>query len=135
MGQTNDKKAEGKPAGKSNPVGDMYEAPFRGYVNVNLSEADRRDFDVWEQTTAVWDVLEAAAADGIRVSVKWSPKEKCFVGSATQLRSGSPNAGLVVTARGRTAGKAFSRALYCVFFLGTEKPWEVKVPIADPDRW
>ena len=126
-----DRKPHAKPAG----LGQSYDAAFRGFVNLNLSAADKADYEGWVATNGFWDVLAAQTADGVQVSVKWDAKQGCFLGSARQQRAASPNAGLVATARGATAEKALTRIVYVLLLLSTQERWEATQPIADADRW
>ena len=124
-----------KPASKPHQVGGDYSAEFRGYVNLSLSEEQKATFDKWAEGSSPWEALEGQVADGVNVSLKIEPKSGGFLASATQRRSGSPNAGLVVTARGSSAGKAFLRVLFCLTILSRKERWEETQPVADPDRW
>lgn len=124
-----------KSSGKPDQVATSHEATFRGFVNVDLSESDKRDFVIWSETAGWWDVFQSQSRDGVAISTKYSDKEKCFLSSGTQRRTSSPNAGLVVTARSAEPGKAFMRLLYILMMLGKKERWEFTQPIADPDRW
>lgn len=111
------------------------DAAFRGYINLSLSDEEKAAWSVWSVTADVWDCLVAQVASGINVSVKREKGGENFVASATQRDATSPNAGLVVTARGRDAGIAFTRVLYCLVVLSRQESWEATQPMADPDRW
>lgn len=124
-----------KSAGKSDGVAGKYDAPFRGYINLNLSKEEKEGYGDWATGTTLWDVLDAQVADGVNVAVKIDPKGEGFLASATQRRFGSPNAGLVVTARARDAATAFGRLVYCLAILSRSEAWEDTQPMADPDRW
>jgi hypothetical protein len=117
------------------PVGSVYDAAFRGYINLNLSPEQKASFEAWSQGSSPWDVLEAQVADGVNIALKLDHKGGVFLASATQRRVGSPNAGLVVTARASEAGKALSRLLFCLVILSHQERWEDVQPLADPDRW
>jgi len=121
--------------GAAGAVGESYDAPFRGYINLNLSDDQKRAYARWVETASMWEQLEASAADGVHLAVKYSPKEACFLASATQRRVASPNAGLVVTARGKDATTAWGRILYILAVLSKDVKWEATQPMADPDRW
>lgn len=110
-------------------------AEFRGYINLSLSDAEKAEWAVWAAKPDVWDCLCAQVALGINVSVKREKGGELFVASATQRDSTSPNAGLVVTARGKDAGVALTRVLYCLVVLSRSERWEDTQPVADPDRW
>lgn len=120
-----------KPSG----VGSGGDAPFRGYINLNLTGEQKAAFAAWSQGEAAWNALEYHTSDGVNTSLKWVAKEGCFLASATQRRADSPNAGLVVTARGSGALLAFMRVLFCLDILSQGERWEDTQPLADPDRW
>lgn len=124
-----------KPATKQDKVDRSYDAVFRGYINLNLSEQQKAAFVPWSEGASPWDALEAHVMDGINISLKLEAKSGGFLASATQRRTDSQNAGLVVTARGGTASVAFLRLLFSLTFLAHAERWEDLQPLANPDRW
>jgi len=128
-------KARSNAAGKRGAVAGLYDAPFRGYINLNLSADEKAGYDEWAAGSTLWDVLDVQAADGVNLAVKVDPKGDGFLASATQRRAASVNAGLVVTARGKTPTVAWGRLLYCLAILSRSESWEETQPMADPDRW
>lgn len=131
MGQ-NGKGTKGK---KARGVGAGFDAQFRGYINVPLSDEQKQAFVRWAETDSFWMVYEGAVSDGVNIAVKVDPKSEGYVASATQRREGSPNAGLCVTARAGEPVKALLRLLYVLALLGHQERWEDTQPMADPDRW
>jgi len=135
MGAYDDKvRAKGQQAGdrKAEKADD---APFRGYINLNLTPEQKSSYEEWSKSGAVWERLEVEADAGIHLSLRRDPKSGGFLASATQRSKISPNAGLVVTARGKEAWVAWSRMLFILDLLSAYKKWEDCQPIADPDRW
>jgi hypothetical protein len=124
-----------KPPRKQGGVGKGYDAPFRGYINLNLSDEQKAAYDKWAASSSLWEALEFNVAAGVNISLKLDPKSEGFLASATQRAEASPNAGLVVTARGRDAATAWGRVLYCLTVLNRKERWEETQPVADPDRW
>lgn len=124
-----------KSAGEPRRVGEGYDAPFRGYINLNLSPEEKDGYAAWAEGGTIWEVLQIQIADGVNVSVKLDPKGQGYLASATQRRSTSPNAGLVVTARAKDAPTCLGRLTYILAILTRDESWEVTQPIADPDRW
>lgn len=124
-----------KPASKRGTVGVGYDAQFRGYINLSLNEGEREAFVAWFASDAFWHAFNASCAAGINFAVKPDPRSGGFLASATQRREDSPNAGLVVTARGRSADIALGRCVYSVGVLDRTERWEDTQPLADPDRW
>lgn len=111
------------------------EADWRGYVNVDLSAVQKAQFDDWAATGVPWDVLEEVGCAGVVVTVKLEKGAAGFIASATQRNAESLNAGLCVTARAKTAGKAFMRLLYTLDIVGASGDWTRGQPVADPDHW
>lgn len=124
-----------KPARKSSSVGADMDAAFRGYINLQLSDAQKEAYVKWSASASLWEALEFHTGDGVNLSLKLDPKGGGFLASATQRRATSPNAGLVVTARGRDATTAWGRVLYCLTVLSHAERWEDMQPLASPDRW
>lgn len=112
-----------------------WDAAFRGYINLNLTQQEKDAFEKWAASASYWEALEFNTSDGVNLSIKWVVREECFLASGTQRREDSPNAGLVVTARASSAGKALGRLLYCLTLLNRHERWEETQPLADPDRW
>lgn len=137
MGASGDyanKNGKDKPARKQVPV-DKDNADFRGYINLNLSDEQKQHFDVWRESAAPFDTLDAFVADGVNLALRREKGGESFLASATQRRVDSVNAGLCVTARGRDPWTALSRLLFVLTTLGIRDSWESKQPIANPDRW
>lgn len=111
------------------------EASWRGYINVNLSVQQKQQFDDWVRTGEPWDVFGEAVSSGCVVSVKFDSGTSACLASVTQRNAGHVNAGLCVTARGRSPDVALFRVLFIVAILTVEGSWEAAHPLADPDRW
>lgn len=136
MGARNDggKYAAKKPAREPGKVGEVYDAVFRGFINLNLSDSQKREFPAWANVTDMPSKMQNACVDGIVLSLKIDQKSGGFMASATQRRVSSKNAGLAVTARASDAGTALTRLLYMLDILPWDD-WEALQPMADPDRW
>jgi len=130
-----DQNGKDKPARKPSAVGTGYDAPFRGYINLNLSAEQKAAFGAWADGASPFEVLERSLASGIGIAVKRDPKGAGFLASATQRAENSPNAGLVVTARAAGGWVALARCLFCLAVLDHSERWEDVQPLADPDRW
>lgn len=135
MRRYEDKNGKEKRTRKPSSVGESYDAAFRGYINLTLSQEQKSAYDAWAVSSSFWEVFEGAVSDGVNLSVRVDPKSDGFLGSATQRRVGSPNAGLVVTARATTAEKALGRVVFTLAVLSHAERWEDMQPLADPDRW
>lgn len=121
---------KGKTTGKTTE-----QAEFRGYINVQLSDEEKLGLDAWAIPDNVAGQLVASVDDGVVFSLKGLPDGTTAMASATQRRTDSPNAGLCVTARASTPGKAWLRLLYVLSLMAYAARWEDVVPMADPDRW
>ena len=130
-----DKNGKERPVKNTGKVGKGYDAPFRGYINLMLTDEQKAHWLKWSETNAFWLQLDAFVSDGVNIAVKVDPKGTGFLASATQRSEASANAGLVVTARGKDASIALSRVVFVLSVLGRKERWEDTQPIADPDRW
>jgi len=133
--RSGDTDGENKRTRKPQPVGTGYDAPFRGYINLALDAQQKANYESWSTGQGYWEALEGFTADGVNLSLKFVAKEACFLASGTQRREDSPNAGLVVTARGKAASTALGRLLFTLTVLAHSERWEDTQPLADPDRW
>lgn len=134
-GSYDDTDGKDKPVRKSGAVGADFDAQFRGYVNLNLTDEQKVIFEKWSASEALWETLAFQVADGVNLALRYEPKSEGFLASGTQRRGASPNAGLCVTARGREPWIAFARLLYCLAVLSRKERWEDTQPLANPDRW
>lgn len=134
-GGQDDGKKRGKTLGQSGRGNAVADAPFRGYINVVLDADDKTAFEGWSQSEEVWGVLEQQVSAGVGVALKPNSRDGGFLASATQRDVTSPNAGLCVTARGRTALLSLLRLLFILTVLDQGEKWEDTQPMADPDRW
>jgi len=116
------------------PRMEHYNADFKGYINVNLSEEQRDQLPAWLEGTDISQLCKAWCATGIVLSMKLDPKTGNFMASATQRNEQSQNAGLAVTARANYPTKALHRLLYILGILGQGR-WEDVQSMADPDHW
>lgn len=124
-----------KPARQSSKVGALDNAEFRGYINLDLTDEQKRLYSAWAASEAFWAALEGFVEAGVNISLKRERKTGGFMASATQRDPDSPNAGLCVTARGKDAATAWGRVLYCLTLLSHKEKWEDTQRMSDPDRW
>lgn len=124
-----------KPSRSTGALGESYDAVFVGYINLQLTDDQKSNFDSWVASASPNEALDAFTGDGVNFSLKFEPKSGGFLASATQRRVGSPNAGLCVTARASAAELAFWRVVYCVTILSHAEKWTDLQPVASPDRW
>lgn len=136
MGVAGDARLNGKTAGDARKKGrEDGIAAWRGFVNRDLTAAEKEQFDDWAHTQEPWDTLEALVSCGAHVAIKINPNGGGYLTSITQRNPAHPSAGLCVTARSGETGKSLLRALYIVYLLGVEGDWGAAGGVADPDRW
>jgi len=128
-------KGKGDSAAKRGAVDKGDDAPFRGYINLNLTAEEKLAFAGWYTADVALSVLGVQVAGGVNVAVKPDPKGEGFLASATQRRRSSVNAGLCVTARAGSPELSLGRLTYILAILERSESWEETQPIADPDRW
>lgn len=130
-----DTDGENRRGRKAASASETWNAAFRGYLNYTPTDPERSNFEAWCESASLWDVLQASVEDGVHLTLKWDAKQSTYLASGTQRREGSPNAGLVVTARASEAWKAFARLLFSLARLGQSARWEDVQPMTNPDRW
>lgn len=130
-----DKKPRKKPSQQPSGVEKSYQAEFKGYINLELTDAQKAAWVEWGDTQAPFEWFAGQVEDGVNLAIRIDPKSGGFLASATQRRESSPNAGLCVTARAREPWAALSRLLYCLAILSHGETWEAVQPMANPDRW
>jgi len=111
------------------------QAEFRGYINLALSEEEKKAYSKWADPAAVFAVFAAAVSDGVNISVKPDVRGDGYMSSATQRRETSVNAGICVTARASDPVTSFGRLMYILSILSRAESWEATQPLANPDRW
>jgi len=130
-----DTDGENRTTRKPNKVGDVDNAEFRGYINLELTDAQKETYPAWVASDGYWQALEGFTADGVNLSLKRERRTGGFLASATQRSPSSPNAGLCVTARGKEATVALGRLLFCLTILSRKERWEETQALSNPDRW
>jgi len=109
-------------------------AEFRGFVNIDLSEHDKAEFEVWWLTADIAAEFDVRCRQGIGLSLKYDAAGTCFQATGTQRDAGSANAGLAVSMRASDASKALARLLFVLSLLGAED-WTKRGQAPDNDRW
>ncbi len=88
-------------------------APFVGYVNITLTEADKADFDGWaSQADVVEDAYLSALELGYQYSNKFDKTTNAFICTVSCWNVSRPDAGLLYTARSSHPFKALEKAVY-----------------------
>lgn len=110
-------------------------APFVGYVNVELTDTQKGIYAKWVESASLWEQFNYFVSVGVNMSVKRELGNGGYLASGTQRDPSSPNAGLVVTARGRDPMTAFGRLVYTLTVIDKQGPWHRPKPREDEDRW
>lgn len=134
-GKRGDTDGTNKPVRKSGAVGEVDNAEFRGFINVNLSDEQKELYVSWATEETLRDAADYQVTSGVNLSLKRERKVGGFLATATQRDPRSPNAGLCVTARGKTAATAWGRVLFILSVLSEFERWEDTQPLANADRW
>jgi hypothetical protein len=107
---------------------------FKGFVNYDISEQEKAEFEVWSATVLIDDVLAATLVDLKKLSVKFLEKEKCFAAFLFDGNGASMSAGYILSARAATPVRAMYRVLFLDELLGDN--WlEHAVRSPSADRW
>jgi len=134
-------KSYGQATGRETPERKPKKAPangtveFRGYLNVNLTDDQKKAFVAWYEMGSFWNTLQYSLAAGVQLSVKQESDGQTILASATCRNPDSPNAGLCVTARAKEGGLAVGRLMFILDYLGIDAAWEKTVPLPTDDRW
>jgi hypothetical protein len=110
-------------------------AEWRGFINIELSQGLKEQFDDWTHTDDPWHTLEAATSGGCTISIKQDSGGSGYLASCTQRNPTSVNAGYCLTARASTAGKAWLRVLFILSCMNIDGEWAKEGTVSDPDRW
>jgi len=111
-----------------------YTAEFKRFANVELNADDKERFIVWASANNFFEVMEKHASRGRTLNVKRDFKQQCYLATSLERDTLSPNAGVMVSARGRTPDMAQWRLLYILDSFFDGKQWESYVDISD-DKW
>jgi len=116
------------------PLVGRLKAEWKGYINYEWSDAAKERFAVWLDETNLFNELDAHTAKGRKFTTGYDAYHKCMVATCFERDINSPNAGYIVTARGKEASTAQARLLY---LISEEMPHEWTKPsvIADVDKW
>lgn len=93
------------------------EAPFVGYLNVDLTDKEKEGFIDFVEGDNFGEWLEYFCVLGWRVSVKYRQSEATHLASAMCTAVDHKLAGYVITARSAASLKAFHRVVYILWLL------------------
>lgn len=106
------------PDSKPQPIDQHYkpvkDAQWGGFVNIHMSEDDKRDFRLWQDqaVTEIGSLIGDVVRSGITLSLTYDAQNWCYVCSLTG--SGWLNSGFrqTLTSRGGTYQDSIELALY-----------------------
>jgi hypothetical protein len=86
---------------------------FKGYIDCILSKEQKDD---WKSRvysdTEILDAFERLEDSGYRLGCSWDEYNECYSATLSPTDSNDPNAGYILTGRGRDARGAASQLLY-----------------------
>lgn len=102
-----------KPAGDDTPKKDSTKVPFKGYVNLTLTDDEKEAFEHERLKPELYTLIYAdALREGYNMSVKWLSSERCFRASLTCTDANSPAFGWILAMRASDPHTAAERVLY-----------------------
>lgn len=128
-----DKATKGKGTSKGTTE-KSYNAEFKGFVNVELSETDKATFGKWSEQVDFWQVVQFFIDDGNVFSLKVDQRSGGYSAAATQRRDDSVNAGLCINMRAGTAVKALMRLVFVLSTVVGEN-WALYAAGEADDDW
>lgn len=136
MSRQADSKLRGADEGDRRPVLKKgQQAPWRGFVNVELNQGLKDQFEDWSHTDDPWLTLEGAVNCGMVLSLKSDPSGVGYLAACTQRNPESVNAGYCLTARAGDPSKAWLRLLFILSCMLIDGDWAKEGTVSDPDRW
>lgn len=89
-------------------------AKWRGFVNINLSDADKSAYLAWckEHANQFDEMLRGFLEDGNKLTISWDTRSKCYMAAAKNDDPEHRNGGLCVTSRSGDVTDAIWLTLY-----------------------
>jgi len=98
--------------------------PFRGFLNITLSDEDKSIIKSTSYDTAEWLVdLDKWIDNGFKFTFSYDDYNHCFQVIAQRSDKTHVDAGILLSARGSTAMKAFKQWIYIQTRLIGESSW------------
>jgi hypothetical protein len=104
---------------------DSVRAPWRGFVNINLSVADKPEVDKYskQKNVSLESLLETFVNSGHSFSIKYDSTNDCFMCAMKCDETDNGNAGLCITSRGGSVMDVLWLSMY-KHFVYCETDWE-----------
>lgn len=88
-------------------------APWQGFIDYRLAEAELVDCDQWTPSEAdIWELVERCIMDGLRIQLSYSAKLGLATATFTDYRPGSKTAGYALSGQDANAALALKLLLY-----------------------
>lgn len=125
-----------RKATKKTDVSLWEKAKWKGFVNVSLSQQERRTIsDNLLGAEECFQFLMDVVEDGYKVSLSYSIPEDVHTVSLTGIYQGRPNAGLTMSMRHRDFDKALTAVKWCYDEAGKNGSWEERFALRVEDDW
>jgi len=98
--------------GKKPLTDNRWAAEFVGWVNMEIADDQRSEFELWAQGTDVWGLLDTYTATGHKFTTSYDDANVAHVASVFCRNETSPNAGLMVSQRSGSVGRALLKLLF-----------------------
>lgn len=110
------------------------DAEFQGFINVTLSDEEKREFVEWVETIDLGALLASMLDEGNVLSVKQDKKGKGYASAITSRWAGSVNAGWCVNMRAGDPTTAIQRVVFVVsVILGMD--WQQSNLLRGENDW
>ena len=90
------------------------EVEWGGYINVVLSEEEKRDYQKWseEHATDIWKLLEDLLSEGLKYGLSYDTENTCYIATFTGNAVSVDDKRYCLTARSGLWGDATSLLVY-----------------------
>lgn len=126
-------KSKGKPKEKQLTLDGM-NAAFVGFVNVDLTDDDKKTFSKWVEQVSFGEALQLHIDDGCVISIKVDQRSGGYSAAATQRRESSVNAGLCINMRAGEPVRALQRLIF-VLSAVVGGDWKLYAASGEDDDW
>lgn len=100
------------------------QAPFRGFLNINLTEEDKSTIKSTRYDTADWVLdLDKWIDNGFKFTFSYDDYSHCFQCIGARMDKSHVDAGILLSARGSTATKSFKQWIYIQTRLIGDNSW------------
>lgn len=111
-------------------------AKWRGFVNVRLSESEKKHVkgNLLAEENG-YEFLMNAATDGYKCSISYSIPEDVYTVSLTGVYQEKANAGITMSMRHRDLIVALTALAFCADLTGKSQEWSDRYSLVGDDDW